>query len=271
MDYKIWQPRDILSSVVKCYWTLQSPAESIPQKQRIVPDGCMEMVFQCGDVYRQHLPNGNMITQPRWFVFGQITRHLDIEPTGLTDIFSVRFLPDGFNPLATIPVRQMENRAVPLEELFGEDGKNIGTTILNAGSAEERITLVEEFILGRLVRPETVDEIVRATVELMLKINGKGSVNDLTGTLSVNRRLLERRFSSVIGLSPKQLSKIIRLQSALSMLINNRFTSFTALAYEGEYYDQAHFTKNFREFTGVNPGRFFADNLKMSALFYGGE
>lgn len=53
------------------------------------------------------------------------------------------------------------------------------------------------------------------------------------------------------------------------MLLNKQFTSLTTLAYEGEYYDQAHFIKDFKEFTGLSPKEFYGSNLTMSSLFYG--
>ena len=50
-------------------------------------------------------------------------------------------------------------------------------------------------------------------------------------------------------------------------MANNQFTSLTSVAYEGNYYDQAHFIKDFKEFTGMSPKMFYANNLKMSLLF----
>src|SRR5690606_31231500 len=101
--------------------------------------------------------------------------------------------------------------------------------------------------------------------------NGQLHVNELTTAVNINRRQLERKFTSAIGLSPKQLAKTIRLQSALKMLLSKRFTSFTALAHAGAYYDQAHFIKDFREFTGLTPKEFYGNNMMMSSLFYGTE
>jgi len=230
MNYQTLEPSIDLNTLIKCYWTLENPKEEINEKQTIVPDGCMEMIFHYGDLYRQHTGNGNSIIQPRCFVIGQLTRPLTIEPTGETGIFSVRFHPNGFLPFATIPIKQMENTAVSLEELFGKDGGQIEQQILRANSNADRIKLIEEFLLSRLTDSETVDRIVKSTVDTILTANGQLSVEELSKQTNINRRQLERKFSLAIGLSPKQLSKTIRLQATLNMLLNKKFTSLTALA-----------------------------------------
>jgi AraC-like DNA-binding protein len=269
MNYQTFESNSDLTTLVKCYWTLESEAEDTPEKQTIVPDGCMEMIFHYGDFYRQYTENGNNIIQPKCFVIGQLTRPLEIEPTGETGIFSVRFQPDGFLPFATIPIKEMENTAVSLEKLFGQDGQEIEQQILTASSTAERIKVIETFLLNRLTGNETIDRIVKSTVETILTANGQLTIDELSKQTNISRRQLERKFSSAIGLSPKQLSKTIRLQATLKMLLNKKFTSLTALAYENEYYDQAHFIKDFKELTGLTPKEFYGNNLKMSSLFYG--
>lgn len=270
MNYQTFEPKEDLHSFIKCFWTLEDDGQLL-EKQRIVPDGCMEMIFHYGDLYRQYLSTGKFIIQPRCFVFGQITRPLDIEPTGKTGIFAVRFSYDGFTPFASVPVNEIENRAVPLIELFGEEVKALEEKVLKSESTQERIELCEAFLLDRLALPESVDRIIKVSVDVMLNLKGQVSVTELSRELNIHRRQLERRFSSVVGLSPKQLSRIIRLQSTLKLLLTGQFTSLTALAYEGTYYDQAHFIKEFREFTGLSPKQFYADNLKLSSLFYTAE
>jgi transcriptional regulator GlxA family with amidase domain len=74
---------------------------------------------------------------------------------------------------------------------------------------------------------------------------------------------MERKFVKQIGMSPKQLGKVIRLQTALKMLLKQQSGSLTQIAYESEYYDQAHFIKDFKEFTGTNP-KDFLNNGKMA-------
>lgn len=272
MFYKTYNPNsELLGTFVKCYWSLEAKKEIKSEKQRIVPDGCMEMIFHYGDLYKQYLQDGGFIIQPKCFVFGQITQPLDIEPTGETGIFAIRFHPDGFTPFVDIPISNMENRAVPLQELFGNDAFQLENEVLNALTNEERIKIIESFLMKILITPKFIDTITKSSVDIILQLNGQLTVDELSNQLNINRRQLERKFSSVIGLSPKQLSKIIRLQATLKMLANNQFTSLTSVAYEGNYYDQAHFIKDFKEFTGMSPKNFFANNLKMSSLFIGTE
>lgn len=266
MQYETYSPSPELAYFVKCYWTLEAAAGAIPEKQRIIPDGCMEMIFQLADPYKQYFEDGSSIVQPHCFVFGQITRPLEIEPTGHTHIFAVRFLPDGFKPFSSVELFMMENRAVPLIEIFGESAITVEQSLRKVESVAERVTLIDAFLLNKLCNTQTVNRITKESVDLLLSLNGLLSVTRLSETIAVNRRQLERKFADVIGLSPKQLAKMIRLQATLKMLAENPGSSLTSLALE-QYYDQAHFIKDFKEFTGKTPRQFYEGNLMLTALF----
>lgn len=272
MDYRTIDSKKELNSFVKCHWILNAPKEKVPVKQRIVPDGCIELIFHYGDLFRQYAENGDFILQPKCFVFGQITKPLNIEPTGVTGVFASRFHPDGFIPFSKIPLAEMTNRAVPLNLVFGDIAANrIQTKMLNAKNTLERLDAVETFLSEMLMKPESINRLVKNSVNLVLELKGQVSVVELTKQLSTERRQLERKCLSVIGLSPKQFSKIVRLQATLKMLLDQKFTNLTTLALEGGYYDQAHFIKDFKEFTGVSPRRFYSNNLKLSSFFVKSE
>jgi AraC-like DNA-binding protein len=267
MKPKIFEPNKGLAEFVKCYWTLESAKEDTPIKNTIVPDGTMKLIFHYGDTYKHHPENSEPTLLPKCFLIGQLTRPYIVEPLGITGSFVVRFQPNGFLPFTTIPIKEMENTAVPLDKLFGKEGKEMGERILNARSTAERIEIVETFLFNRLIDKQTIDNIVKSTIDTILNANGQFSVNELSKQKNVNRRQLTRKFSAAIGLSPKQLSKTIRIQTTLKTLLTKEVTSLTDLAYENEYFDQAHFIKDFKEFTGLTPKEFYGDQLKMSLIF----
>lgn len=269
MHYQTYPPSPHLAPLIKCFWSLESLATPEPEKQTIIPDGCMELIIHYGDLYQQFQEDGSSFVQPRSFVFGQLSNTLEIAPTGKTGIIAARFHPDGFIPLATIPLATMENRAVPLPELFGAEGDFLEKTVLAAPTQAERIQHIETFLLARLNRLEVLDRIVKSSIAILISQAGQVKVEEMAEKLNINRRKLERKFSANVGLSPKQLSKIIRLQAALKQLNQNTELSLTELAYQNGYFDQSHFIKDFKAFTGISPKQFYAEHLQLSALFIG--
>jgi AraC-like DNA-binding protein len=267
LNPKTYEPNIGLAEFVKRYWTLDGGKENIPTKNTIVPDGTMKLIFHYGDTYKHHSQNGEIIILPKCFLIGQLTKPYVIEPIGVTGSFVVQFKPNGFLPFTSIPIKEMENTAVPLHILFGEEGILLGNQILNAYSTTERIKIIESFLIKELTNKRTIDNVVESTIETIFNTNGKFSVYEFSENNKISRRQLARKFSSAIGLSPKQLAKTIRIQSTLKVLLNENITSLTDLAYENEYFDQAHFIKEFKEFTGLTPKEFFGDSLKMSLIF----
>lgn len=271
MDYQVLNPVAELQPFVKCFWTMEAEREEQPIRQRIVPDGCMEMIFNYGDRFRQYFEDGTSILQPKSFVFGQITSFIEVAPTGVTGIIATRFLPEGLTPFLDIAVAELENKAVSIEEVFGEKGKQLEQDVISASDNQQRISIIETFLFSRLTEPKAIDAITRACVEVIFQSQGQLGVVELADKVNVNRRNMERKFTAAIGMSPKQLSRVARLQATLKMLDQKKYTSLTSLAYENGYYDQAHFIKDFKEFTGMSPKSFFGENVRFAMLFAGAE
>ncbi|HOX81839.1 MAG TPA: helix-turn-helix domain-containing protein [Chryseolinea sp.] len=270
MNYQTFQPHSDLASLVKCFWTLEVPAEEGSQRQRIVPDGCLEMIFILGDNIKRIVSEDEFIIQERAMVVGQITEPFLIEPTGYVNVFATRFYPYGFAYFIAEPIKNLTNKETSIELLFGEEiAKELQQKIVHASSTEERIEIMETFLLSNLRNEATIDNIVKTTIDALLSSKGNAPIGTISENDLAKRRQLERRFLKQIGLSPKQLGKVIRMQTALKLLLNQKTESLTEIAYESEYYDQAHFIKDFKEFTGTNPGEFIDNkNMVLSSLFY---
>lgn len=269
MNYQTFQPHPDLESIVKCYWTLEVP-DAEGQRQRIVPDGCLELVFILGDDIKRISSDDTFTIQPRAMVMGQITEPFFVEPTGYVNSFATRFYPFGFANFMTEPLKNLTDKDTPIALLFGKDpAKELEHKIIHAADTAERIRIVEDFLLSRLASEATIDAIVKSTIDAMLSSGGGTAINAILRDDLSKRRQLERKFVKQIGISPKQLGKVIRLQTALNMLVNHETENLTTIAYESEYYDQAHFIKDFKEFTGATPKEFLdKDEMKLSSLFY---
>jgi AraC-like DNA-binding protein len=270
MNYQTFQPHPDLDALIKCYWTLEVPAEEKPPKQRIVPDGCIEMIFILGNDVKRYTSDDEFIIQPRAMVLGQITEPFFVQPTGYVNSFAIRFYPYGFASFAATAIKNLANKETPISLLFGEEpASQLEHKIISAANTKDRIEIAEEFFLHKLKDATTIDSIVKATVDTIIQTEGSESINSLAKNDLSKRRQLERKFINQVGLSPKQLGKVIRLQTALKMVLQQEYESLTKIAYDSKYYDQAHFIKDFKEFTGANPKDFLAhQELALSALFY---
>jgi methylphosphotriester-DNA--protein-cysteine methyltransferase len=74
--------------------------------------------------------------------------------------------------------------------------------------------------------------------------------------LHISQSALEKRFRQAVGASPKKFASIVRLKSVIKQY--DGANSLTALGYEAGFYDQAHFIKEFKAFTGDTPEKFFS-------------
>ena len=270
MNYQTFEPHADLAPLVKCYWTLQVPAQKDVQRQLVIPDGCIEMAFVFGDEIKRYTSDDEFIIGPREVIIGQITETTYIEPTGYVDSFTVRFYPYGFANFVSTPLEALATTETPLARFFGEaSAGRLAHRMIQAGDTKARIAIIEEFLLSRLSDTGTIDTIVQTTIETMFATKGSSAIKAMVKNDASKRRQLEREFKQKIGISPKQLGKVIRLQTALKRVLNRQSETLTEIAYESEYYDQAHFIKDFREFTGTTPKKFLgSEQMALSSLFY---
>lgn len=120
----------------------------------------------------------------------------------------------------------------------------------------QRITVVEYFLIKRITNIEP-DKLVLAALSLIHKSKGNLRIKELTEQLFISQSPLEKRFRQAVGASPKKYASIVRLKNVIQQF--DKANSLTELGYITGFYDQAHFIKEFKTFTGETPEKFFSD------------
>lgn len=267
MEHKIFPVSESLSPFIMSYWELKSPKELTPQKNTIIPDGTMKMIFHCAWTYRHYFKDGMSEILPRSFIISQLTKPYIVEPLWDTDTFIVRFHPHTLISYICKDIYYQEDTAMCIKKIFWKKWECLEKKILDAISSNDRIKIVEEFLSGEIYNTQNIDFLMQKTLDSIISFNEKYSIEDILKRNNLSRKQLERRFSAKIGLRPKQFIKIIRIQTVLKGLLNQEYTTLTDAAYKNKFYDQAHFIKDFKEFTGISPKDFYGDSLKMSLIF----
>lgn len=117
-----------------------------------------------------------------------------------------------------------------------------------------RIAVVEQFFLSRLMHNKP-DAIVTSAIQTIKQANGNISIKKLAAGLYISQDPLEKRFRKITGCSPKHFAKIVRFKKLVDSYSPHQ--SFTELAYDAGFFDQSHFIKEFKLFTGQAPQEFF--------------
>lgn len=76
-------------------------------------------------------------------------------------------------------------------------------------------------------------------------------LEDLSNIINISKFYLIKKFNDYYGLSPHQYITNLRINHAKRLLQTNK--DFVSVAIESGFYDQSHFIKNFKEYTGVTP------------------
>lgn len=173
----------------------------------------------------------------------------------------VTFTATGAAALLRQPVHELANRTVALDSVLGA---RVGLDclydqIVMAENHSQRIRLVENFLLTQ-VSDSQVDRDIAAAVALIERTQTLVRVEELAQQIGLSQSALERRFRRRVGVSPRQFTSLVRLHHVLRL--HTTGIDLTTLAHTAGYYDQSHFIKDFKRFTGFAPGSFFAHSAR---------
>lgn len=267
MHYEEFIPAEPLAKYVRCLWILESAAGESPSKERILPDGCTEIVFHLADPFNQYT-DGAAERQPLAMLVGQMRRHLLIQPTGRVRVLGVRFWPGGAYPFLRLPQHEIADRVVALDAVWGGIAGELHSRIADAATGTQGARQVETILLARLNQFRHHDESALKAIALILRAGGCLSIDTLAQQMGINSRRLDRTFNTRVGLPPKTLCRIVRFQQVFKKIERQVHSpDWVQIALDCGYYDQPHFIKEFKAFAGKKPTSYMAEQNAMSGHF----
>lgn len=249
----LFQPSPLLTPYIKQYWALRTDGKSGPQ--RIIPSGNIQLVFYRGA--RVWLPSGGLCRQG--VVCGHKTGFSDMMLTGPLELIAVVFRPFGARLFFDRPMDEFAGEVVPLDAVGDKDLAGLEVQMMDAVGVEDQVALLEKFLLSRMDFADIFTaKRLSGAIEEIERNCGELRVSQLAAGACLGERQFRRVFSENIGISPKNFIRTVRLQRALSVLGAAPGMAFTDLAYRCGYYDQAHLTAEFKEFSGYSPRQYLS-------------
>lgn len=252
-----------LNRFVECFWTLESDVPS-SEPERILPDGCVELILNFGAPFSQHDENRHSL-QPRNFLVGQMTGPIFISPTGAVQLLGIRFHPGGTLPFLRVPLHEITDQVVELGGLSRELERELLSAASEAESLPDKAQAVEKFLTHRLTDQRQDFRLIDLAARIVASA-GMMPVDQLAHEAGISSRQLERRFLREVGVGPKLLGRIIRFQQVFRA-VEQCSSAWAAVALECGYYDQAHLIRDFNQFAQQTPAALFSNQSALTESF----
>ena len=266
MRYREVKPNQALQQFVECFWTLEDePGEKNVGPEPILPDGCVELILNCGDRFRETREDGSRENQPAHFVVGQMTQPILIAPTGKVRLLGIRFQPGGTIPFLKLPVSELCNQIVELDSLESTLHSELVDASTRSASLKDNIKVIETCLTRRVYNFAGDDSLLNLTASVV-RCRGIVKINQLASSAGISGRQLERRFLQQVGIAPKMFCRILRFQEVFRAVAENS-TGWADVAIDCGYFDQAHLIRDFQEFAHQTPAALLANSKHLTDAF----
>ncbi|MET7461799.1 helix-turn-helix domain-containing protein [Nonomuraea sp. NPDC005501] len=188
-----------------------------------------------------------------WFM-GVRTRRFLLEYPARVRLVGVHFKPWGLSPFVDMPATELRDRWVPVDAVWRRSSDRIRNRLGDSASATETLRVVEEELRSRLAEaPSRGLDLVQHAGGRLATSHGALPVGALTDAAGVSGNHLATQFKSHVGITPKRVARIYRFARLILSVDPLRPVDWSELAQTAGYFDQAHFSKEFKDFTGHTP------------------
>jgi AraC-like DNA-binding protein len=250
MRFDKFIPTDLLKPYIKYFAVSEHTME---KEYRVFPSAGLVMGFQ----YKGKLATIKDSRESKLAssgITGITDSYKTFKNTAHTGTILVYFTETGFTHFSSSPANELFNLSISLDSIFEKDKvSEVEEKLAFAGTDKQRLKIVERFLLSQLKNIQT-DKLVLEAVRFIYQSKGSIRIKELSERLLISQSPFEKRFRKTVGTTPKKFASIIRFNTVLNNL--NKPKSLTEICYENNFFDQAHFIKDFKQFTGNTPENF---------------
>ncbi|CAM3598515.1 DUF6597 domain-containing transcriptional factor [Marinicrinis lubricantis] len=233
-----YSPSADIGTFVKHYWVVSWDLTGHPPyPQEVIPNPCVNMVIEPG----------------RSGIFGPSKQKFTYMLQGKGCVFGVKFKPGGFYPFVKQPISRLNKQIMNIHSVFGIDAGAAEALILSQRAEEDMVRQMEAILQPKLPKIDPQVEVIVRITERIMEDREIIKVDTVCKLFDMNKRTLQRLFDQYVGVNPKWVIQLYRLQNAAELIGKGRFEDGLELSMELGYYDQSHFIKDFKAITGKTP------------------
>ncbi|WP_175438431.1 AraC family transcriptional regulator [Fusibacter sp. 3D3] len=245
-----------LENYISHYWTTAGALEA-EKAYKILPMDHIDLIMPITGQY-EHVYGTHVVDKSPLFFHGMRDTAIEVVRHGYVECIGITFKPWGFYPFIKKALSQFQNKSVDLHlenALLANELVNVMRSIKSVqdnGKIESKIVEIEGVLLRCLEEDYTE---YQGTVQLLMDLCNSGGedVEAIAKRHHITIRTLERMVNKYIGINIRTFYKIRKFEEASRAVLYDGNINLTDIAYESNYYDQAHFSKTFKKFTRDTP------------------
>lgn len=228
-----------LAAFVESFWSVRWELEDGQRfAQEILPYPCANLSLEDG----------------RFLLHGPCTERFVAYLAGEGVVSAVKLTPAGCFAFAAVPMRQLVDAVVPVEQATG---RALPPPAAAAPADPRGLAVVrpalEAFLRGFAPVATESLQLVNHLVRLALEDRQLARAEDLARLAGTSLRSLHRLFERHVGVGPKWIVRRARVQEAAERVAHGERVDWACVAQELGYYDQAHLIRDFRAQVGFTP------------------
>jgi AraC-like DNA-binding protein len=264
MQYLKFHPSAPLKNFVECYFVWNCPSPVAMISVDTPPSAYTAMVFNMARPYKVALENDYIIELPDSYISGQSLKNYSLRIESEVEQIGIVFKPTGLFHLFDLPMYEFTNSRIDIQEVLRSDFRSVREKLIEQTNNAEKIKILEKILLKRLINKDPQFDGVDHGADQIINKFGNVSITELLDQSFMSRRKFERHFFQRVGLSPKYYARIRRFGYLCSLVAGQRNVSWSEVLHQLDYYDQSHFIKDFKEFSGKSPNQYLLTNNELA-------
>lgn len=247
VEYR-FEPCDALKLPIKEYMILECTDSMVLET---LPSNSFSLNYILkGSIYLSQ--NGDsQIDLPKAVSFGITQRFFHFTFSDFATLFVVIFNPGFASTITSKPLNEFFEKFIPMDEFFSSQiNLEMIQQLQRQSSYKNMVNVMEHFLIEKIASSD-LDSIIYDSISEINKQKGMVSIKDMANGLPISRDTFEKRFRHLVGTTPKKYANIIRFRNLFEQPFEHE--NLTDIALNAGYYDQSHFIKYFKSYTGKLP------------------
>ncbi len=258
MKLQFIQPKPELKPYIHQFWLLESDFAIATDKSLIAPNARPKIMIPFkNSLLTTHNGKTTVCREHDIYFIGIRDVPVTIgSGNGATGSIGIELTTAGAYRFLKTPMSAFTNNLFSFSDVFGKRGYELQQRMMNTEAPDKKADLIQSFLFGCLTHENRANLLVDHSVNMISSSFGMMEIKELVKRTGYSKRYLDMLFQNHLGISPKTFSTILRFQRFYKDMSHPGFCKpIKAQALES-YYDQAHFIKEFKRYTGHTPLQF---------------